>query len=46
MSDTEHRHIRTVRQWLVDGKIDRREFLRTATLLGLSAAPHTPLRAG
>jgi len=37
MSDTEHRHIRTVRQWLVDGKIDRREFLRTATLLGLSA---------
>jgi peptide/nickel transport system substrate-binding protein len=37
MMTTENRHIGTLRQWLVDGKIDRREFLRSATLLGLSA---------
>ncbi|MEE8532013.1 MAG: ABC transporter substrate-binding protein [Alphaproteobacteria bacterium] len=33
----EHSYIPTLRQQLAEGKIDRREFLRTATLLGLSA---------
>lgn len=34
----EHPHIPTLKTWLADGKIDRRQFLREATLLGLSAA--------
>jgi peptide/nickel transport system substrate-binding protein len=34
---SENKHISTLRQWLVERKIDRREFLRSATLLGLSA---------
>ncbi len=38
MTETrEHSYIPTLRQQLAEGKIDRREFLRTATLLGLSA---------
>jgi peptide/nickel transport system substrate-binding protein len=39
MSETrEHPYIATLKQRLVERKIDRREFLRTSTLLGLSAA--------
>ena len=34
----EHAYIPTLKQQLADGTIDRRGFLRTATLLGLSAA--------
>jgi peptide/nickel transport system substrate-binding protein len=34
----ENRHISLLKQQLSDGKIDRREFLRSSTLLGLSAA--------
>jgi peptide/nickel transport system substrate-binding protein len=34
----EHPYLPTLRQQLVDGTCDRREFLRTATLLGLSAS--------
>ncbi|MGF1608212.1 MAG: ABC transporter substrate-binding protein [Kiloniellales bacterium] len=38
MSDErEHPYIPKLKQQLVDGRCDRREFLRTATLLGLSA---------
>lgn len=33
----EHSYIPTLKQQLVDGTVDRREFLRTATLLGISA---------
>lgn len=33
----EHGYIPTLKAQLADGKIDRREFIRTATLLGLSA---------
>jgi peptide/nickel transport system substrate-binding protein len=35
--DTEHPLIPTVKRQLVEGQIDRREFLRFATLLGMSA---------
>ena len=35
--DREHPYIPKLKQLLVDGRCDRREFLRTATLLGLSA---------
>ncbi len=39
MSETrEHPYIATLKERLVERKIDRREFLRTSTLLGLSAA--------
>ncbi len=34
----EHSYIPTLKRQLAEGKIDRREFLRTATLLGLSAS--------
>ncbi len=34
----EHAYVPTLRQELADGRIDRRDFLRTATLLGVSAA--------
>jgi peptide/nickel transport system substrate-binding protein len=34
----QHPYISVLRSGLTEGKIDRREFLRTATLLGLSAA--------
>ncbi|MFQ6021404.1 MAG: ABC transporter substrate-binding protein [Acidiferrobacterales bacterium] len=34
----EHAYIRVLRRQLAEGKIDRREFLRTVTLLGLSAS--------
>ena len=34
----QHSHISSLRQDLADGKIDRREFLRLVTLLGLSAS--------
>ena len=37
-SDTDNRHIRYLKKMLTEGKVDRREFLRSATLLGLSAA--------
>ena len=33
----EHSYIPTLKQNLAEGKVDRREFLRTATLLGMSA---------
>lgn len=33
-----HRHIATLKEQLIDGRIARREFLRYATLLGLSSA--------
>ncbi len=37
MSDQrEHRYVSKLKQQLVDGKVDRREFVRTATLLGMS----------
>ena len=35
--ETENRHVRYLKQMLAQGKIGRREFLRSATLLGLSA---------
>jgi peptide/nickel transport system substrate-binding protein len=35
--DREHAHISTLKRQLADGQIDRREFLRYATLLGMSA---------
>lgn len=34
----EHSYLPKLKQQLVDGRCDRREFLRTATLLGMSAA--------
>ncbi len=34
----EHSHISTLKRLVAENKIDRREFLRTATLLGLSAS--------
>ena len=38
MSDTrEHSYIPKLKQQFAEGKCDRREFLRTATLLGMSA---------
>jgi len=37
-SDREHVFIPKLREYLAAGRIDRREFLRTATLLGLSAS--------
>ncbi|HTS91354.1 MAG TPA: ABC transporter substrate-binding protein [Stellaceae bacterium] len=36
--DREHKYIPVLKRNLAEGKIDRREFLRTATLLGMSAA--------
>jgi peptide/nickel transport system substrate-binding protein len=33
----EHSYIPTIKQQFAEGKVDRREFLRTSTLLGLSA---------
>ncbi|MEX2648476.1 MAG: ABC transporter substrate-binding protein [Alphaproteobacteria bacterium] len=33
----EHYYIKTLKQQFADGKVERREFLRTSTLLGLSA---------
>jgi peptide/nickel transport system substrate-binding protein len=36
--DHEHLHIPTLKRQLAEGQIDRREFLRSATLLGMSAA--------
>ena len=36
-SDREHPYLNTLKQNLAEGAIDRREFLRTSTLLGLSA---------
>ncbi len=39
MSETkEHSYIPTLKQNFAEGKVDRREFMRTATLLGVSAA--------
>ena len=35
--ETENRHVRYLKQMVAQGKIGRREFLRSATLLGLSA---------
>ena len=37
MTERQHSHIPKLQQELVDGKIDRREFLRYSTLLGMSA---------
>lgn len=37
MSRKNHPHIRILKEQLVEGRIDRREFLRLSTLLGLSA---------
>ena len=37
-SDRDHPYLNTLKQNLADGVIGRREFLRTSTLLGLSAA--------
>lgn len=37
MQDHEHSYIPELKRQLAEGNIDRREFLRTATLLGLSA---------
>ena len=34
----EHKHIKTLRQQFIDGRMERRDFLRYATLLGLSAS--------
>jgi peptide/nickel transport system substrate-binding protein len=36
-AETENRHIRYLKELLAEGKIGRREFLRSATLVGLSA---------
>jgi peptide/nickel transport system substrate-binding protein len=36
--DREHSYIPTLKRQLAEGRVDRREFLRTATLLGVSAA--------
>ncbi|MFQ5773679.1 MAG: ABC transporter substrate-binding protein [Kiloniellaceae bacterium] len=38
MAQKEHPYIDTLRQCLAEGKIGRRDFLRSSTLLGLSAA--------
>src|SRR5213593_4718461 len=38
MSDNEHLWISRLKQWLADKKIDRREFIRYSTLLGMSAS--------
>ena len=35
--DREHSYIPKLKEQLAEGKIDRREFLRTSSLLGLSA---------
>jgi peptide/nickel transport system substrate-binding protein len=37
-NDTEHPYIPTLKRQLAERRIDRREFLRTATLLGMSSA--------
>ena len=37
-SDREHAYIPKLKQQFAEGKVDRREFVRTATLLGLSAS--------
>lgn len=37
MPEKSHSYIRVLKEQLADGRIDRREFLRTSTLLGLSA---------
>lgn len=42
----EHPYIGTLKTQLADGKLDRREFLRTATLLGLSASAAYALTGG
>ena len=34
----EHSYIPTLKQQFAEGKVDRREFLRTATLLGVAAS--------
>ncbi len=34
----EHSYIPTLKRNFAEGKVDRREFLRTSTLLGMSAA--------
>jgi peptide/nickel transport system substrate-binding protein len=36
-AETENRHIRYLKEMVAEGRIGRREFLRSATLLGLSA---------
>ena len=36
--DREHKYLPVLKRDLAEGKIDRREFLRTATLLGMSAS--------
>ena len=36
--DREHKYIPVLKQQLAERRIDRREFLRSATLLGMSAA--------
>jgi peptide/nickel transport system substrate-binding protein len=36
--DGEHPYLNTLKQNFAEGRVDRREFLRTSTLLGLSAA--------
>ncbi|MBM3572815.1 MAG: twin-arginine translocation signal domain-containing protein, partial [Alphaproteobacteria bacterium] len=33
----EHPHVFNLKSWLAEGKIDRRQFLRESTLLGLAA---------
>ena len=38
MSEKQHSHIPKLKQEFAEGKIDRREFLRYSTLLGMSAA--------
>src|SRR5215470_12221002 len=35
--DREHNYIPTAQRLLAEGRVDRREFLRTVTLLGMSA---------
>ena len=37
MAEREHSYLPTLKRNFADGRIDRREFLRTSTLLGLSA---------
>ncbi len=37
-ASNEHPYVPTLREQLAEGRIDRRDFLRTATLLGVSAA--------
>lgn len=44
--DREHPYVEQLKRQLSDGRIDRREFLRTATLLGVSAAGAYALAGG